>query len=194
MHFRVSAFALLVVLPSLSGASAMRVVSPDGAQAVEIVDFGLGDANGTGAQALVLEDRKTGRQRQLLVSHYDEDYQRNLSGLSNPLFSLDGGYLYINSSDTAPGRSAVHQIELRTGKQRFVIGGYVISLMRTGPYRGFLLVQKHRYYNRPAGGSYNPVFVVRPDGQTALMIPGSATDNGETAIKPWLTIRGWRAW
>ena len=186
--------ALLLVLASPVDASAIRTTSPDGSLTARILQIDSPSDHGTGSEILVIEGRSTGWRKSLLISRYDDDYTRNTTGLSNPLFSLDGGYLYVTSSDNVPGRDAVHQVDVRTGKRRFVAGGYALSVLRTGPYRGYLLVQNHRYYDRPSGGSYNPVSVVRPDGHVEFMIPGSATDEGEKAVEPWLVRKGWRAW
>lgn len=169
-------------------------LSPDRRFTAAVVPIGAGDDDGTGATALVLIDRQSKRQKRLLTSRYDGDFTRNLTALSHPLFSLDGGYIYISSSDASPNSGAVHQISLTTGTEKFVVAGQALKVIRTGPYRGFLLVQTHRYYDRPEGGSYNPVFVVRPDGHHEFMVPGSANDDGKLAVDPWLAQNGWRAW
>lgn len=184
----------LSLTASVGDAASMRAISPDGRYAVSILPNGVGLEDGTGSQAVVLDDLRSGTARQILVSRYDGDRSRNLTNLSDPLFSLDGGYVYVTASDTSPSSPAVHQINLTTGAVRFVVGGHASAVMRTGPYRGYLLVQQHRYYDRPEGGSYNPVFVIRPDGHVEFLVPGSDNDDGEFSIQPWLAQRGWRAW
>ncbi|PVE49644.1 hypothetical protein DC429_19120, partial [Arthrobacter sp. TPD3018] len=87
--------------------------SPDGLYTVSIVPNGAGDENGSGAEALVLYSTKSNLKRRLLVSKWDGDYARNLANLSKPLFSLDGGYVYFNSSDASPNSSYVHQFDLK---------------------------------------------------------------------------------
>lgn len=77
---------------------------------------------------------------------------------------------------------------------RFVRNGTALRVMRTGPYRGYLLIQVHRYDNRPSAGSYNPVLLVRPDGHGEFIVPGSENDDGDLAIDRWLARKGWRAW
>lgn len=110
---------------------------------------------------------------------------------SRPIFSLDGGFVYATESAAAPGSASVQQIRLRDGFRRFVTGGRLLSVLRTGPHRGYLLVEKHRYY--PQGGSYNPVSVVRPDGREMFVVPGSEVDDGARAVGPWLRRNGWTA-
>lgn len=168
--------------------------SPDGVYTVSVVPHGSGDDNGSGAQALILYSTRSNFQRQLLVSKWDSDYSRNLAGLSHPLFSLDGGYVYFNSTDASPNSGYVHQLDLKLNVVKSVCTGWILRVMRTGPYKGYLLVQTHRYWNRPQGGSYNPVFLTKPSGKRVMMVPGSDNDEGELAIDPWLTKMKWRAW
>ncbi len=187
---------LAVAILSVSGpvaAADTRAVSPDGRRAAMIVDTGVDRDDGTGGQQLVIEDRRSGAKRRLLTSRHDEDPHRNLTNITGPLFSPDGGFLYFSTSDAAPTSGAVHRVDLKTGTIRFVVGGTALAVVRTGPYRGYLLVQQHRYYDRPEGGSYNPVALVRPDGRQVLMVPGSDADDGEAAVPPWLAKHGWLA-
>lgn len=186
-----SAAILAFGQPAMAAPS--HAVSPDGRYAAMVVATGLDRDDGTGSQRLVIEDRRSGGKRQLLTSRYDADPHRNLTNITAPLFSLDGDFLYFSTADAAPTSGAVHRADLKTGAIRFVVGGTALSVIRTGPYQGYLLVQQHRYYDRPEGGSYNPVAVVRPDGHEALIVPGSAIDDGETAVRPWLAKNGWRA-
>jgi hypothetical protein len=96
-------FAVLLVSCVSGSAQAQDTSkSPDGLYTASIVPNGGGDENGSGAQALVLYSTKSNIKRRLLVSKWDGDYARNLAGLSKPLFSLDGGYVYFNSSDASP--------------------------------------------------------------------------------------------
>lgn len=168
--------------------------SPDTLYTVAIVPIGQGDENGSGSQAIVLYSTTAKIQRRLLVSKWSEDYASNLAGLSHPIFSLNGGYVYFNSTDASPNSGYVHQLDLKLNVVKSVCAGSVLRVMRTGPYRGYLLVQTHRYWDRPEGGSYNPVFLTHPSGKTVMMIPGSDSDDGEIAIDPWLTKANWRAW
>lgn len=168
--------------------------SPDGAYSVSVVPNGEGDENGSGAQALVIYGARGGVQRRLLVSRWNGDYSRNLAGLSRPLFSLDGGYVYFSSTDASPNSAYVHRFDLKHNAIKAVCPGLALRVMRTGPYRGYLIVQTHRYWDRPEGGSYNPVFLTHPSGKKIMMVPGSDNDEGELAVDPWLAKMNWRAW
>ena len=136
-------------VPHSAFAENIAAVSTDRSLEAYIQQIGVGDENGSGSQALILVNKATGTQRRLLVSRYSDDYTKNLTNLSAPLFSLDGGFIYFSSGDASPYRAAVHQMNLRTGQIRYVTTGWALSVIRTGPYRGYMLVQKHVMRDRP---------------------------------------------
>lgn len=192
---RIIIFAAALIFGLVGTAQAQDASkSPDGSYTVAVVPNGQGDENGSGAQALVLYGTKSKIQRRLLISKWNEDYARNLAGLSRPLFSIDGGYIYFNSTDASPNSGYVHQFDLKANVIKSVCPGWALRVMRTGPYRGYLLVQTHRYWDRPEGGSYNPVFLTHPSGKKIMMVSGSDNDDGELSVDPWLTRMNWRAW
>lgn len=193
MKWKVTFSAVAMLVAGVSQAQD-TAKSPDGLYTASVVPNGEGDENGSGAQALVLYSTKGNVQRRLLVSKWNGDYSRNLAGLSRPLFSLDGGYVYFSSTDASPNSAYVHQFDLKLNVIKAVCSGWALRVMRTGPYRGYLLVQTHRYWDRPEGGSYNPVFLTHPSGKKIMMVPGSDNDEGEFAVDPWLAKMNWRAW
>ncbi|WP_323156701.1 hypothetical protein, partial [Pseudomonas oryzihabitans] len=85
-------------------------------------------------QKLVLYSAKGNIQRRLLVSKWNDDYARNLAGLSRPLFSLDGGFIYFNSTDASPNSGYVHQFDLKLNVIKAVCPGWALRVVRTGPY------------------------------------------------------------
>ena len=187
--------AFIAVAVFVTGAAQAQdtAKSPDGFYTVSVVPNGEGDENGSGAQALVLYSSEGNVQRRLLVSKWNGDYSRNLAGLSRPLFSLNGGYVYFNSTDASPNSGYVHQFDLKLNVIRAVCSGWALRVMRTGPYRGYLLVQTHRYWDPPEGGLYNPVFLTHPSGKKIMMVPGSDKNEGELAVDHWLAKMDWRA-
>lgn len=130
--------------------------------------------------------------RKLLEPTASSDPKSNLLSLEHPVWSLDGGYVYV-LADAWVTSSAVHQVNVKTGAERFVIDGNSLRVIRTGPYRGMLLVGRHKYHPAPQLGSYDPVDVVRPDGKVILTVPGSETDEGDPSVAHWLKAHGWSA-
>ena len=191
-HALASAVATLLCISVAQARDTAK--SSDGRYSVSVVSIAKGDENGSGSQALILYRVNNNVQRRLLTSKWDGDYSRNLVNLSNPMFSLGGRFVYFSSTDASPNSGYVHQFDLKTNAIRAVCSGWGLRVMRTGPYRGYLLVQTHRYYEPPRMGSYNPVYLVRPSGKKIIVVPGSNNDDGELAIDPWLAKMKWRAW
>jgi hypothetical protein len=102
--------------------------------------------------------------------------------------SLDGGYLYQQLC-YAPTTDLIIQIRVADGVRRSVGPGNSLMVIRSGEYRGYLLLERHKYHAE--GGSYDATFVVRPDGKEMLEVPKSA-DN-RAAVEEWLTLNGWSA-
>jgi hypothetical protein len=170
------------------------VLAPDGRTVAFIHVDGPPPEGGDGnLTSLWIGDGATGQSRKLIGPHPATDVKENFESFDGPKFSLDGGFVYVSASAWATS-PAVHQVSVATGQEHFVIDGAVMSLIRTGQYRGYLLVQRHMYYNSPQGGSYNPVYVVRPDAKQSFIVPGSDKDDGAKSVDVWLKAHGWQAW
>ena len=79
-------------------------------------------------------------------------------------------------------------VDLATGERRAVSAGSGLQIITEGPARGYLLVSRHEYW--PQGGSYDPTYVVAPNGETAMMVPGTDGDDPEGALASWLGETG----
>ena len=128
-----------------------------------------------------------------LIGHHDaSDVKEVFLSYGGPVFSLDGGFVYVTAQAWATS-GAVHQVSLATGQERFIIDGGCDAVIRTGPWRGYLLVTRHMYYPAPRDGSYDPTYVVRPDAKQSFMVPGTDKDDGADHVTPWLKKNGWVA-
>jgi len=153
-------------------------LSPDGRTVAFIhVDGPARDGGDDPSTSLWIADGPTGQAHRLTGPHRSDTPAQNFASFAHPIFSLDGHFIYV-SADAWVTSPAVHQISVATGQEHFVIDGGVASLIRTGPWRGYLLVGRRMYYAAPRQGSYDPVFVVRPDGKTMFPVPGTETDDG----------------
>ncbi|MEH3158402.1 MAG: hypothetical protein PGN08_05340 [Sphingomonas taxi] len=150
---------------------------------------GTAGASGQAPASLWLTDTRTGRSRELYRGHYSNDPKRNLSSLANPDFSLDGGYVYVEA-DAYATSPAIHQVAVRTGLIRYVTDGALYGVLRSGPWRGFLIVQQHRY-RQGGDGSFDPFVIVKPDGREVAMVPGSDGPDPERAVARWLGAKRW---
>ncbi len=85
-----------------------------------------------------------------------------LAGLSAPQFSPDGRTVYFLSAAWATS-GAVHSVDVVTRKVAYVCPGNELEVIRTGEYRGHLIVQQHKYF--VGGGSYDWYWLLRADGR-----------------------------
>lgn len=166
-------------------------LSPDGRTLAFVREDEKPDPGGQGGlTSLWIADAATGAARRLLAGRPHDDPKRDLARFRDPAFSLDGGFIYVEAEAWATS-GAIHQVEVATGRERFVVDGWLYGVIRNGRYRGHLLVGQHKYHGAPDYGSYNPVSVFRPDGKKILTIPGSELDDGAESLKRWLKSKGW---
>jgi len=69
--------------------------------------------------------------------------------------------------------------------------GWLLGVLRNGPYAGHLVMGRQPSHRARAGGSGNPVTVVSPSGEVILLVPGSDSAGGEGSLVKWLTEKGW---
>ncbi|MBV8687936.1 MAG: hypothetical protein JOZ90_17020 [Alphaproteobacteria bacterium] len=169
------------------GGCEAAALSPDGRTIAFIHVDAPGDQ---GTTSLWVADAATGAARRLLAPKADDRPERDLQRVHRPFFSLDGGYVYVEAEAWATSE-AIHQVSVATGKERFVVDGWLYGVLRSGPWRGYLVVGQHRYWSAPDYGSYNPVSVIRPDGKVMLRVPGSDKDDGDPSLRRWLESKGW---
>jgi hypothetical protein len=126
-------------------------VSPDGMkQDGEPSQLWMIDADGTNARLLL-----TGRRA--------VEVKDNLTDMYGPRFSLDGGHIYFRTTAWMTSQ-AIHVIDVRTRRTRFVCGGNdVLRIVPGGKYRGHLLTCQHRYFL--LGGSYDWLWLLTPEGK-----------------------------
>lgn len=105
--------------------------------------------------------------------------------------SLNGGYIYQQVCHWATSGDIV-QVRISDGRRREVTSGNSLAVIRNGPWRGFLLIRKHKYYTAPKFGSYDSMWVIRPDGKEMFVVPGSQ-DGRDATVETWLRSNGWTA-
>lgn len=178
--------------------SGQPVLSPDGRTVVWIhIDprpEGQGaDADPKSATSLWIGDGFTATSRKLAGETSADDLHASIVDPENAAFSLDGGYVYVTSA-LAPTGPGVHQISIATGQQKFVINGTLRSVLRTGPYRGDLIVDRRVPKAGSEDGVDEAAFIVGTDGNKVIMIPGSDDPANRDAVEKYLNDKGWKAW
>ena len=167
-------------------------LSPDGRTVAFVHEDTKASAVGeSGLTSLWIADGLSGKFKKLLDPKPTGKHSRNPASFRHPVFSLNGGYVYIEAEASATS-GAIYQVRVATGQVRYVVAGGLRGILRNGPYRGYLLVNQHRYFPGPQFGSYNPDFVIRPDGKEILRIPGTEIDDGRDRLPGWLKMKGWK--
>ena len=165
------------------------VLSPDGRRVAFIRVVGLATEEGAANfTALYVYDLSTGRSSAFSGTMNNG---REIATFSNPVFSLEGGFVYVEVPEYATSNS-VYQVNLSTGAIRKVIDGNQIRVIRTGRYRGYLLVWRHKYHDAPNFGSYEAAYVVRPDAKEMFEVRSARDDQGNLAR--WLEENNFQAW
>ena len=125
----------------------------------------MGSGNGdTTNNELWLKNEKTGEKKLLVACRDAKDVKNEICDIRNPQFSLDRSEVFFESSAWATS-GAIHSVEVKTGKERFVCDGNDLRVVDAGPYKGDLITVKHKYSKDPEGGSYDHYFVVDSRGK-----------------------------
>ena len=88
--------------------------------------------------------------------------EETVAAIQSPEFSPDGARIFFLGGSWVTS-SAIHVLDLRSGRVRFVCPGNSLEVIRNGQYRGHLIVSQHRYLM--GGGSYDWLWLLRPDGR-----------------------------
>lgn len=86
-----------------------------------------------------------------------------LGGISGLQFSDDNKEIYFLNAAFAVSY-AVLAIDIKTRKIRYVIDGSTLELIRTGKWKGKLVVSRHKYKPN-GGGAYEARCLVTPEGK-----------------------------
>jgi len=152
--------------PLTSGAQdSQPSLSPDG-KAVVFVRKGSGKklesaAGEVEANELWWMDIQ-GKPRQLVKPAGSDDPKKFLGGFQAPQFSPDGKTVFFMSAAWATS-SAVHKVDVATGKTQFVSAGNTLEIVPHGEHQGKLIVQLHKYFL--GGGTYDWFWLLEPDGK-----------------------------
>jgi hypothetical protein len=95
-----------------------------------------------------------------------------------PAFAADGRTVYVASAGWVTS-GALHAVSLATGRVRFVCPATGYEVLMRGRYRGYLLVNQHRYR---ASGSYNGTWLVAPSGRRMLLVALDDAPNASARI------------
>lgn len=103
-----------------------------------------------------------------------------ITGISNPLFSLDGQKIYFETRAWMTSK-AIHVVDRKTLVHKFVCPGSLLKVVPRGKYAGYLIIAQHRYY--PQGGSYDWVYLFTPSGKEVFPIGDSFREKDSVILE-----------
>ena len=177
------ALILPLLLVSMAARAELReeanVLSPDGRLAAVLLVQPRAPGMEERAR-LEIRDRRDGMLRPVVVPPARSTrIQDSFARVRNPVFAADGEAVYLLADTGQVPASVVQRVDLKTGQVRFVIDGTSNDVIRSGRWRGCLLVWR-------AVDGINRADVVRSDGTVVLTIPGSETVDGQREVARWL--------
>ncbi len=108
----------------------------------------------------------------------------NLVGLSRPMFSPDGAYVYFNARSW-PASDSLQSYDLAANRLRYVTDGTLVAVVTGGSLQGDLILSRHRY--SPAGGVFTPIQLVSPSGRTISRLDSAGSSTG---LANWAAAQG----
>ena len=128
-----------------------------------------------------LMDTSGKNQRVVVTAQPSSEPEDALSGLNTPTFAPDGKLIYFMSAAWATS-GAIHVLDVRTGKTRFLSPGNALKMVPSGEYAGHLILSKHKYF--AGGGSYDFYWLVSPTGEEVTPIgDGSAEEQVDEFLR-----------
>ena len=113
-----------------------------------------------------------GEHLELLVSgKEDGDPKKSLADFSSPQFSPDGRRIFFMSVGWVTS-GAVHVVDIQSKRESFVSPGNTLEVIQKGKYRGYLIVQEHKYFLGAKVGSYDHYWLLTPNGREIRHIGG----------------------
>jgi dipeptidyl aminopeptidase/acylaminoacyl peptidase len=105
-----------------------------------------------------------GEHLELLVSGREgDDPKTTLADFSSPQFSPDGRRIYFLSAGWVTS-GAVHLVYIQSRRESFVSPANTLDVIQKGKYRGYLIVQEHKYFVGAKVGSYDDYWLLTPTG------------------------------
>jgi hypothetical protein len=130
------------------------------------VPLKIGSGNGdTTNNQLWLRNDSTGHERLLVACKDDTNMENEICDIQNPQISPDKTKVYFESSAWATS-GAIHVVDLKTGKEKFLCSGNRLQTISFGNYKGDIVTLMHKYYT--GGGSYDHYFVLDNNGKELL--------------------------
>jgi hypothetical protein len=94
-----------------------------------------------------------------------DTFPKELEGITSPKFDPDAQLVYFIAYAWHTS-GAIYALDLKSGDVKFFTDGNIFVVLHAEPYRGALLVNKHRYHFEPPNyGSYDHYWFVSRTGE-----------------------------
>jgi hypothetical protein len=158
--------------------SAVSEIHASGNFTFHIKDTGkpLEKGSGNGEDAnneLWLKNDATGEKRLLVACKDDEKMENEICNIENPQFSTDKTKVFFESAAWATS-GAIHVVDLKTGKEKFVCPGNGLQVVDSGKYMGDIVTNMHKYNE---AGSYDHFFIVNDEGKEQVDLGEDVDEN-----------------
>jgi Tol biopolymer transport system component len=157
---------------TFNGRNSDPYVSEDGTKVVYVHRFDASKEERHEEAEIVLYETQTQKSRVVLKEKPSKEVTEVLQGFSHLIILPDNQTVYFSSWAWATS-DAIHSLNLQSLETKFITDGNAYGVIRSGKYKGYLLVNKHRY--RKGGGSYDVDWLVSTEGKTLRMV-----EKGET--------------
>jgi len=108
--------------------------------------------------------------------------------LSTPTFDDQSAEVYFSAAPADGDTPGIFAAAVTEPRVRSVSEGVSVTIVRNGPYRGDLLVER-------GDTRLTADFLIHPDGREVMEIPSAGPQaNGEESSEAWLNAHGWQAW
>ena len=105
------------------------------------------------------------KNEELLVECRDnEDPKKLIVNIFAAILSDDKRKIYF-MCDAWATSAAIHEIDLKTRKERFICDGNYLAVIKKGKHKGNLIVNQHRYSSNIEEGSYDFFYIVDENGK-----------------------------
>lgn len=125
------------------------------------IGTGLGDVDNN---ELWLRNTVTKTERLIVSCKNAKKMENVIGGISEPHFSIDRKKVFFQSEAWATS-AAIHVVDLKSGKEKFICPGNGISVIEAGKYKGDFITFMHKYYGPPNYGSFDHDFIVDENGK-----------------------------
>lgn len=145
----------------------------------EMASYSIMSATPVGSGNKIVFDNGI-KEVQIVVEKKSTDPKKNLSNFKNISLSPDAKTIYFDSSAWATS-DAIHSVNVKTHKERYVASGDLLCVIPSGNYKGNLIVIQDGFFVQ--GGRHSDIYMISPTGKKMGMVQ-EGEDSSEICPDP----------